>query len=110
MSTNVIKTPQALADLAEQSFYIALRSEEAGFRFLTAAEQTFQMLAETPGLGRPWESPLARLAAVRVWRIKGFEKWLVFYRPVEGGVEILHVLHGARDIEQVLGEEPDESP
>jgi hypothetical protein len=26
----------------------------------------------------------------------------VFYRPIEGGIEILRVLHGARDIQALL--------
>jgi hypothetical protein len=30
---------------------------------------------------------------------------LVFYRPLCGGIEVLHVLHGARDIAGILAEE-----
>jgi plasmid stabilization system protein ParE len=28
---------------------------------------------------------------------------MVFYRPIENGVEIIRVLHGARDIERIFG-------
>jgi toxin ParE1/3/4 len=45
---------------------------------------------------------------VRVWHVKGFDKHLVFYRPVKGGVEILHVFHGAQDIPTILATESDE--
>ena len=49
------------------------------------------------------------LAGGRVWRISGFEKHLIFYRPRPEGVEILDVIHGARDLEALdfgsLGEE-----
>ena len=43
-----------------------------------------------------------RLAGVRVWRVSGFEKHLIFYRPNPEGVEILDVIHGARDIEALV--------
>jgi hypothetical protein len=32
----------------------------------------------------------------------GFEKHLIFYRPRPEGVEILDVIHGARDIEALV--------
>ena len=34
--------------------------------------------------------------------MKGFENWLIFYIPKLGGVEIVHVIHGARDIQNLL--------
>ena len=40
-------------------------------------------------------------------RIKGFENHLIFYRPSEDGVDIIRVLHGARDIEKVFEEDED---
>jgi len=35
--------------------------------------------------------------------VKGFENWLIFYQPKRNGVEIVHVIHGARDIESLFG-------
>ena len=49
-----------------------------------------------------YEGRDARLADIRVWRISGFEKHLIFYRPCPKGVEILDVIHGARDIETLV--------
>jgi toxin ParE1/3/4 len=46
-----------------------------------------------------------RLAGLRVGRVEGFEKHLIFYRPGDDGVEIIRVLHGARDIDSVLDED-----
>src|ERR1700704_299350 len=49
-----------------------------------------------------WVRPLRlrnpRLASLRVFRISGFEKMLVLYRPMSSGVEIVRVLHGSRDL------------
>jgi toxin ParE1/3/4 len=39
----------------------------------------------------------------RRWRIRDFEDWLVFYLAKRDGVEIVHIIHGARDIESILG-------
>lgn len=44
----------------------------------------------------------AALKRVRRWPVKGFDNWLIFYRPKRDGVEILRVIHGARDIENLL--------
>ena len=42
---------------------------------------------------------------MRQQRIKGFKKYLVFYRASDFGVEIIRVIHGARDVEAILGYE-----
>jgi toxin ParE1/3/4 len=34
--------------------------------------------------------------------VKGFEKHLIFYRQRETGIEIVRVLHAARDVEAIL--------
>jgi hypothetical protein len=41
---------------------------------------------------------------MRRWPIQGFDNWLIFYLPRRDGVEIVHIVHGARDIAQLLGE------
>jgi toxin ParE1/3/4 len=38
----------------------------------------------------------------QVWRIDGFPNHVIFCRPIEHGIEIVRVLHGARDIDVVL--------
>jgi len=42
------------------------------------------------------------LRRLRRWPVKGFENWLIFYQPRGNGVEIVHLSHGARDIESLL--------
>jgi len=46
--------------------------------------------------GRP------ELEGLRCFRIRGFENHFVFYRPHESGIEVVRVLHGARDLESIL--------
>jgi toxin ParE1/3/4 len=58
-----------------------------------------------PGLGSRYESDDARLAGVRVASVRGFRNHLVFYREFDKGIEVLHVLHGARDIDSAFSDE-----
>ena len=59
-----------------------------------------------PERGHSWLTPHETLKDMRVWPlVPTFRKYLVFYRPIKGGVEILHVFHSARDITAILAEE-----
>lgn len=69
-----------------------------------AVEAAFDELEEMPCLGRPHSSKDPRSAKSRVWRIRGFASHLVFNQPIENGIEVVHLLHAARDIDQVLGD------
>jgi len=55
------------------------------------------------GPARVFRNP--RLRDLRIWPIRGFEKIVIFYRPIEGGIEVVRVLHGARDVKGILEEE-----
>lgn len=55
-----------------------------------------------PGIGERHKSRRPRLAELRIFRVKGFENHLVFYRPIEAGIEVVRILHGARDIDDAL--------
>jgi toxin ParE1/3/4 len=92
-------------DLAEQAGYIVGDSVDAALRFLTAAEESFTRLAAFPEIGRRRKFHHPDLTGVRSWPVPGFEKHLIFYRLTERGVEILRVLHSARDLDSILGHE-----
>lgn len=40
-------------------------------------------------------------AALRIWWVRGFP-YLLFYRPAEPRPRVLRILHGARDLPEVL--------
>jgi len=44
-------------------------------------------------------------AALRILPVAGFKKYWIFYRPAKNRIEVLRVLHGARDIDAALEEE-----
>ena len=84
-------------ELVNLSFHIAQDDEEAAQRFLTACDETFTFLAQNKNVGakRAFRDPAAR--NVRMWRVRGFEKYLIFYQPLSEGIKILHVVHSARN-------------
>lgn len=73
-------------------------------RFYRSAEQAFQLIARRPGIGRriPYRNSL--LAETRMSVMKGFPKHLIFYRISEDETEVIRVIHGARDIENLFQE------
>jgi toxin ParE1/3/4 len=95
----------AIKDLDDLAAYIQQDSAPAAIRFLEAAEGTFELLSRAPELGRLFELPHRMLSGMRVWPIKGFRKILVFYRPVSGGVDVVRVVHGARDFAALFDDE-----
>ena len=107
MNARLVVRPRADADLDQCVEYLAERNIRAARRFLEAAQQTFERIAEMPDLGARFQfleldQPSPLLAELRVVPIKRFRKYLVFYRAIRGGAEIVRVLHGARDIDESL--------
>ncbi|HWN95421.1 MAG TPA: type II toxin-antitoxin system RelE/ParE family toxin [Methylomirabilota bacterium] len=64
---------------------------DAADKLTRAIVSRFATLASMPLMGRPREELLLNLRSFPVGR------YVIFYRPMESGVEIARVLHGARD-------------
>ncbi len=101
----IIRHGAARSDLVEIVYRSIYEGTPAtGRRFRKRAEATCRQLADMPGLGALYGLEHPTLADIRYFPIAGFKNYLVFYRPVAGGVELLRVLHGARDLERILAE------
>lgn len=102
MSRRVQRRPQVAVDLIEQADYIAHDNLDAALRYLDPAEATFRDLAQQSTLGSRclFENP--QIAETLRWRVRGFDNYRIFYRPIADGVEIVHVIHYARDVEAVF--------
>lgn len=98
--------PAADADVDNIATYIALDSLDQAMRFLDAANATYRMIIEAPGRWPVYELADPRLNDIRKRAVVGFINHLIFYRIDADVVEIVRVLHGARDIPAVL-DEPD---
>lgn len=92
-------------DLDAQATYISISQDEiTGERFLRAVDETFEVLARHPRFGRVIRTSSRLLPELRILRIKGFPNFLVCYRLTKRGVEVLRVVHGARDYLQFFEE------
>jgi toxin ParE1/3/4 len=97
--------PLAKGDLDEQSRYIARDNVEAALRLLDAAEEAFDRLRSLPEIGKAREFRHPELVNVRSWPIPGFEKYIIFYRANPEMVEVLRIIHAARNLAGILGPE-----
>ncbi len=97
-------SPGALDDLENIWNFIALDNPKAANRVLDAAHRTFHILSQHPELGR-----VRRIAEgeheVRSFLITDFQNYVVYYQPTPDGINVLHILHGARDQSRLFGDD-----
>jgi toxin ParE1/3/4 len=103
----LIKRPIVIQDLMEIATYISYDNLDAGDQFLYAAESTFQRIAKNPGVGRLCNFKDPSVAQLRQYPVKGFKNYLVLYELTETVIDIVRVVHGARNFEQLLLEPED---
>ena len=89
---NVVRTPKADRDLGQVVQHIAKDNLSAASSWLNQTEAFFQLLATQPEMGQRWRS--RRLGELRR---HAHGNYVIYYRPITNGVEIVRVLHGARD-------------
>ena len=96
--------PGARLDLQDVWLYFAdeVGNVNLADRFSARAQLTFARLARSPGLGRRWKTHQSDSRNLQQWRVDRFPNLLVFYRQHAGSVEIVRVLHGARNLEATL--------
>ncbi len=92
----IVKRPRAKTDLAEIWDYIADDSEARADAFIETIDRKFRALAGQPNMGRARDELETGLRSFPVGR------YVIFYRPTPEGIEIVRVLHGARDLDALL--------
>ena len=100
--TNVVKSPQALVEILDAALYIAEDSPDAGADFIDKVEESCALLATQPTMGTRYRGENVAIQNVRFVPVKKFVHFLIFYRVHEDTVEILRVIHGARDLPLLL--------
>ena len=93
---------EAVSDLELIRDHIAEDNPVAADSVIEAAYRLCSVLAEHPELGRLRRFSESALARIRSFVITDFPNYVIFYRQVPGGVQIVRVLHGARDIGALL--------
>ncbi len=87
------------------SSYIAISNDTAARRFIEAAYETVETIAEMSGIGVKRKFIHSKAREVRSFRVKGYGNYLIFYTPITGGIRVIAIAHGARDLDSILNEQ-----
>jgi toxin ParE1/3/4 len=105
MTGRVSTRPAADEDLIRSYVRIAGRDIEAADRFLDAVRACFERLASLPRSGSPRRLRAPELAGIRMGRVDGFPRYLIFYFALDDGIDVVRVLHSSQDIDTILDED-----
>jgi len=92
----LLKRPEAENDLEEIWWFIAQDNPHNADRFLDRIQECCLALADFPKMGVSREELITDL------RSQPVGNYLIFYFPLEDGIDIVRVLHGSRDIERLF--------
>jgi len=98
----IVLTPSANRDLAEIWMFIAADNPAQADDFIDLIDAKFQNLSRQPGLGRRREELVGGLRSFPVGR------YVIFYLQVQDCLQIVRILHGARDLDAVFADPDDE--
>ncbi len=87
---------RATSDLTEIWSYIADDSVTNADAFIDKLYETIQVLANQSGAGRRREELAPGILSFP------FARYIIFYRASRDAIEIVRVLHGARDIQTIF--------
>lgn len=104
MTLKVRVSPASDRDIDGHIVFIARERPEAAHRFIDALATTFDHIARMPGMGsrRDYRNP--RLDGMRMIPVSGFGNFLVFYLATTRTIDIVRVLHAARNIGIIFDE------
>lgn len=71
-------------------------------RFIDSVLAELKSLSKMPQMGVLCKFREKKAHDMRRWPVTGFERWLIFYKPLKGGIDVARVLHGAQDINSIL--------
>ncbi|REJ79566.1 MAG: type II toxin-antitoxin system RelE/ParE family toxin [Acidobacteria bacterium] len=72
-------------------------SPETGYDFLTRLEETISDLGKNPRIGSPQEANDPEIQGLRVWPVKSFRRYLIFYLIRLDTLDILRIVDSRRD-------------
>jgi len=95
---NLRITISASQDLDEITDYFLAQSIEAGDRFVAAFNQRCIQLARYPYIGKSYAHLRPGLRGL------GLMHYIIFYRVINDDIELLRVISGYRNLQEILSE------
>ena len=89
---------KAEADLIEIWIYIALDSPTSADKLLDEIDEKSRKLADSPFIGKTRDELGSNIRSLPIGN------YVLFYQPIVDGIEIIRVLHGARDIDALFNQ------
>lgn len=105
MATTVRRHSSVRWDILEIYDFIALDNYKAAEKVVSAIEIGVFEISRTPDVGPPYETAVPHLQSLRMYPVPGFQDYLIFYQHNEVHIEILYVVHGARDLHEIFDED-----
>lgn len=102
MTRQVRIRPRAEEDLKAQFQYFVHVSTELAIRFSTQVDSTFKALLMAPDQGIRFSSVHDAATDLRICKVQQFPNHLVMYRAQDSGIEVVRVLHRARDLDSLF--------
>ena len=94
----VHRSSTAEKDLDDIWDYISQDNPTAAANLLRLLDSKFQMLSENPLMGQN------RADLAPTLRSFSSRNYVIFFRPISDGIEIVRVLHGARDSKKLFSD------
>lgn len=91
----IIVTPSANQDFSAIALYLAEKSLDAAMNWIDGIDDTLELLARNPLLGEAVDHLDQGI------RRHTYENYLLFYKPLDDGIELRRILHGSRRIERL---------
>ncbi len=91
-----IISPEASQDLSSIIDYFASRNIDAGERFVDEFEKKCKYLANFPNMGRSYANIKPELRGIPL------DGYIILYRIMDGGIEIVRVVSGYRNLESLF--------
>ncbi len=88
----------AIQDLDEICEYVARSNAKAASKLFDEIRQKCKLIADFPNMGKSYETLLPNLRGFV------FKDYLIFYYPREGGIDIIRVASGYRDLESLFSD------
>lgn len=96
----VTRRPLAAADILDIWDHIADDSLAQADRWVDKLDEKFKLIATQPLIGRARDELGAEL------RSFPFGRYVIFYALIEDGIDVVRVLHSARDVDAMFADEP----
>ena len=94
--------PAAALDIDEIVDYLASENILVSQSFVSDLQRCFDLLAENPKIGVQRQYRFKALSGMRMFPLKKYSSYLVFYLADDLSIDIVRVLHGHRDIEKLF--------